>query len=79
MSRGFICTYALSWFIWIPLALSHLRMGPFTIPDRTRYLVRLLGVLGPAIVADWAVALIILWHWGPETMVRKPQLADTPP
>ncbi len=44
-------TYAISWLIWIPLALSRLGWGPFHIPEGASNVVRLLGVLGPATAA----------------------------
>ena len=44
----FALTYALSWLIWIPLALSHFGIGPFYISEGTSSGVRLLGVLMPA-------------------------------
>jgi membrane protease YdiL (CAAX protease family) len=44
-------TFLVSWLIWIPLALSHLELIPMHIPDGISNIVRLLGVLGPSIVA----------------------------
>ena len=43
--------FLLSWSIWIPLALSHLRLIPFHIPEGVSSIVRLLGVLMPAVSA----------------------------
>jgi len=53
----FALTYALSWVIWIPLALSHFGVGPFQIPEETSSGVRLLGVLMPAVAAILLSAL----------------------
>lgn len=50
-AKFFILTYALSWSIWIPLALSHFGIGPLHIPEATSNVVRLLGVLMPAVAA----------------------------
>ena len=50
-STFFILTYLLSWGIWIPLDLAHFGIGPLHIPESTSALVRLLGVLVPAISA----------------------------
>jgi len=50
-------TYLLSWLIWVPLALSHLGVGPFHIPEGTSSIVRLLGVLMPAVVATLLTGL----------------------
>jgi CAAX protease family protein len=47
----FILTYLLSWLIWIPLDLSHFGIGPFNIPEGLSNVVRLLGVLMPAVAA----------------------------
>jgi membrane protease YdiL (CAAX protease family) len=51
-------TYLLSWLIWVPLALSHLGIGPLHIPEEISSGVRLLGVLMPAtsalLLAAWA-------------------------
>jgi uncharacterized protein len=47
----FILTFTLSWLIWIPLVLSHFHLGLFSIPENTITLVRLLGVLMPAVSA----------------------------
>jgi len=49
--KFFVLTYALSWVIWIPLALSHFGIGPFHIAEETSNIVRLLGVLMPAVSA----------------------------
>lgn len=53
----FLVTFAFSWLIWIPLSISHLNAAPF-IPEGTSNGVRLLGVLGPAIVAILLSTLI---------------------
>jgi membrane protease YdiL (CAAX protease family) len=53
----FALTYLFSWLIWIPLALSHLGIGPFHIPEGTSSAVRLLGVLMPAAVATLLAAV----------------------
>jgi membrane protease YdiL (CAAX protease family) len=53
----FALTYLLSWLIWIPLALSHLGIGPLRIPEETSGGVRLLGVLMPATAALILTAL----------------------
>jgi membrane protease YdiL (CAAX protease family) len=50
-AKFFLLTFALSWVIWIPLTLSHFGVGPFHIPEGTSNLVRLLGVLMPAVSA----------------------------
>jgi membrane protease YdiL (CAAX protease family) len=50
-ARFFVLTYALSWLIWIPLDLAHLEIGPLVIPEGTSTLIRLLGVLMPAVAA----------------------------
>ncbi len=44
-------TYLLSWLIWIPLVLSHFGIGPLHIPEGFSIIVRLLGVLMPAVCA----------------------------
>jgi membrane protease YdiL (CAAX protease family) len=49
-TRFFILTFVLSWLIWIPLALSHFGVV-FNIPESTSLVVRLLGVLMPAVSA----------------------------
>jgi membrane protease YdiL (CAAX protease family) len=46
-----VLTFILSWLIWIPLTLSHFGIGPFHIPEATSNVVRLLGVLMPAVSA----------------------------
>jgi membrane protease YdiL (CAAX protease family) len=48
--RFFILTFSLSWLIWIPLMLSHFGIA-FHIPESTSAIVRLLGVLMPAVSA----------------------------
>ena len=50
-SAFFILTYLLSWIIWIPLDLAHFEIGPFHISESTSAVVRLLGVLVPAVSA----------------------------
>lgn len=52
----FLLTFALSWLIWIPLALSHFGIGPLQIPEGISGIVRLLGVLMPAVAALWLTA-----------------------
>lgn len=47
----FALTILLSWLIWIPLDLSHFGIGPFHISEEISGLVRLLGVLMPAVSA----------------------------
>lgn len=47
----FILTFLLSWGIWIPLVLSHLGVGPVLISEGTSEVVRLFGVVVPAIAA----------------------------
>ena len=47
----FAVTFLLSWGIWIPLTLSHFGVGPVQIPEGTSEVVRLLGVIMPAIAA----------------------------
>jgi membrane protease YdiL (CAAX protease family) len=49
--RFFSLTFILSWLVWIPLMLSHLGIGPFHIPEEISGIVRLLGVLMPAVSA----------------------------
>jgi membrane protease YdiL (CAAX protease family) len=44
----FVLTFALSWLIWVPLALSHFGIGPLHVPEGISGIVRLLGVLMPA-------------------------------
>lgn len=74
--RFFALTFILSWLVWIPLALSHFGIA-FNIPDSTSAMVRLLGVLMPAISAliltavsgeKGAVRLLLkrltLWRFG---------------
>jgi uncharacterized protein len=51
MLHFFALTYLLSWVIWIPLALSHFGIGPLHIPEGISAIVRLLGVLMPAVAA----------------------------
>jgi membrane protease YdiL (CAAX protease family) len=47
----FILTYLLSWLIWFPLDLSHFGIGPFSSLEGISGIVRLLGVLMPAVAA----------------------------
>lgn len=47
----FVLTYLLSWLIWIPLTLSHFGIGSFHIAEEISNIVRLLGVLMPAVSA----------------------------
>lgn len=47
----FLLTYLLSWVIWIPLDLAHFGIGSIHIPEATSTIVRLLGVLMPAVSA----------------------------
>jgi membrane protease YdiL (CAAX protease family) len=47
----FILTFFLSWLIWIPLDLSHFQIGPISIPETLSSLIRLAGVLMPAVSA----------------------------
>lgn len=49
--KFFILTFALSWLIWIPLDLSHFGIGPFPVLEGVSPLIRLLGVLMPAVTA----------------------------
>jgi membrane protease YdiL (CAAX protease family) len=46
----FIVTFLLSWLIWVPLDMSHFGIA-FHIPESTSSIVRLLGVLMPAVSA----------------------------
>lgn len=48
--KFFAVTFILSWLIWVPLDLSHFGIA-FNIPEATSNIVRLLGVLMPAISA----------------------------
>ena len=50
-STFFTLTYILSWLIWIPLDLSHFGIGPFHISEGISTIIRLLGVLMPAVSA----------------------------
>ena len=47
----FALTFFLSWLIWIPLALSHYDLGPFKVSEGLSSLIRLFGVLMPAVSA----------------------------
>lgn len=58
----FILTFVLSWLVWIPLLLAHFGIGPFHIPEETITLVRLLGVLMPALSALILSALAGGWR-----------------
>lgn len=64
--RFFALTFALSWLIWIPLALSHFGIGPFHIAEETSAVVRLLGVLMPAVSA-----LILTAYSGGRAALRR--------
>ena len=46
-AKFFGLTFALSWLIWVPLAMSHFGIA-FNIPEAASNAVRLLGVLMPA-------------------------------
>ena len=46
----FALTFLLSWLIWIPLAISHFGVA-FNIPESTSMILRLFGVLMPALSA----------------------------
>jgi membrane protease YdiL (CAAX protease family) len=50
-ARFFGLAFTLSWLIWIPLALAYFDIGPLHIPESTSAVVRLLGVLMPAVAA----------------------------
>jgi membrane protease YdiL (CAAX protease family) len=65
-SAFFALTFALSWLIWIPLALSHFGIGPLHIPEETSTVVRLLGVLMPA-----TAALLLSVRTGGRPAVRQ--------
>jgi membrane protease YdiL (CAAX protease family) len=75
----FALTFVLSWLIWIPLALSHIGLGPVHIPEGLSSAVRLVGVLMPAAAAIALTAItggrvavrrlltrLAIWrlHWG---------------
>jgi hypothetical protein len=47
--KFFGLTLLLSWLIWVPLVLAHFEVGPFRVPEATSNLVRLFGVLMPAV------------------------------
>ncbi len=49
--KFFTLTFILSWLVWIPLDLSHFGIGPLQISEMTSSMVRLLGVLMPAMAA----------------------------
>jgi membrane protease YdiL (CAAX protease family) len=65
-SKFFALTFILSWLIWIPLAMSHLGIGPLHIPEGVSNIVRLLGVLMPA-----ASALILSVGTGGRDALRS--------
>jgi membrane protease YdiL (CAAX protease family) len=48
--KFFALTFLLSWLVWIPLDLAHFGIG-LQIPESTSAVVRLLGVLMPAVAA----------------------------
>lgn len=56
----FALTYLLSWLIWVPLAMSHFAVGPLRVSEQTSGIVRLLGVLMPAVAA----ILLAAWSGG---------------
>jgi membrane protease YdiL (CAAX protease family) len=64
--KFFLLTFTLSWLIWIPLAMSHFGVGPFHIPEGTSNIVRLLGVLMPAVSA-----LLLTAHAGGRDALRN--------
>ena len=66
MLHFFGLTYLLSWLIWIPLDLSHFGIGPFSIPEATSNLIRLFGVLMPAVAA-----LILTYQAGRGVAVKN--------
>jgi len=83
--RFFALTYLLSWLIWIPLTLSHFGIGSFHIAEETSVIVRLFGVLMPAISAliltaqtgglQTLFARLVLWrvdwkYWIAATLVQ---------
>jgi membrane protease YdiL (CAAX protease family) len=49
--KFFALTYALSWLIWVPLDLSHAGVSPFSRLEGVSGILRLLGVLMPAVAA----------------------------
>lgn len=49
--RFFVLTFVLSWGVWIPLDLAHAGVGPFVGLEGPSPLLRLLGVLMPAVAA----------------------------
>ncbi|MBN1861150.1 MAG: CPBP family intramembrane metalloprotease, partial [Candidatus Thermoplasmatota archaeon] len=49
--RFFLLAFILSWVIWIPLTLSHFKLGPFKISEDISSIIRLLGVLMPMVSA----------------------------
>jgi uncharacterized protein len=72
-------SFTLSWLIWVPLTLAHFNMGPVRVSEQFSGLVRLLGVLMPAVVAMTLtvrrggrtelrklMARLAIWrvHWG---------------
>jgi membrane protease YdiL (CAAX protease family) len=62
----FLLTYLLSWLIWIPLDLSHFGIGQFHIAEGLSNIIRLLGVLMPAVAA-----LVLTSHTGGREAVRS--------
>jgi membrane protease YdiL (CAAX protease family) len=56
-SAFFILTIFLSWSIWIPLDFSRFGIGQFQIPESLSQIIRLLGVLIPAISALFLVRI----------------------
>jgi uncharacterized protein len=56
----FALVYLLSWGIWIPLVLAHWNIGPLRVAEETSGVVRLLGVLMPAVAA----LLLAAWAGG---------------
>jgi membrane protease YdiL (CAAX protease family) len=65
-AKFFVLTFTLSWLIWIPLALSHFGIGPFHISEGISNIVRLLGVLMPAVSA-----LLLIAHAGGRDALRN--------
>lgn len=51
MLQFFGLTYLLSWVIWIPLLLVHFNIGTFRMPEDLSDLVRMFGVIMPAVAA----------------------------
>ena len=59
-------SFLLSWLIWVPLTLAHFNLGPVRVSEQVSGLVRLLGVLIPALVGMTLTA-----HSGGRTKLRK--------